>query len=127
MNLWPGDLASMRQAKVTALNEYEKDGSAEGGDGEDEADGERPEDLASMRQPEVTALEYVKDGGSAEEGDGEVEADSEVGEPPEKKRCLEIKGEYHDQQHCEEEEEAKEASERSIAGKIIEMMWLAHV
>ena len=77
----------MRQAEVTALNEYVKDGSAEGGDGEAEADGERPEDLALMRQAEVTALEYVKDG-SAEGGDGEAEADSELGEPPEKKRCL---------------------------------------
>ena len=78
----------MRQAEVTALNEYVKDGSAEGGDGEAEADGERPEDLALMHQAEVTALEYVKDG-SAEGGDGEAEADSELGEPPEKKRCLE--------------------------------------
>lgn len=52
MNLCPGDLASMRQAEVTALNKYMRDGSAEG-------------------------------------GDGEAEADSELGEPPEKKRCLE--------------------------------------
>jgi hypothetical protein len=41
-----------------------------------------------MRQAEVSALkEYMKDG--SVEGDGEAETDSDLGEPPEKKKCLE--------------------------------------
>ena len=41
-----------------------------------------------MRQAEVSALnEYTKDG--SVEGDSEAQMDSELGEPREKKKCLE--------------------------------------
>ena len=48
-----------------------------------------PGDLASMRQAEVTPLnEFMKDG-SAEGGDSEGETGNELGEPHQKKKCLE--------------------------------------
>ena len=61
----------------------------------------------------------MKDG-SAEGGDGEAEVDSDLGEPPEKKRCLEKENVMTSS--TKKKREAKEASERSTAGKIIEMM-----
>ena len=48
-----------------------------------------PGDFASMRQAEKTALnEFMKDS-SAEGSDGEGETGNELGEPPQKKKCLE--------------------------------------
>ena len=63
MNLCPSDLALMSQAEVTALNEYMKDGSAEGGDGEAEADSELcepPEKKRCLEKENVMTSSTVK-------------------------------------------------------------------
>ena len=59
----PGDLMSMRQAELTALNEFLKDGSSEGGDGEAEAGNELggpPEKKQCLEKENATTSSAAK-------------------------------------------------------------------